>query len=401
MPSSVVTLDLGAGVAHIAGTTIGVRARQGGALEVGGRIVRPLHFGERWRLLDDVAAGESPLGAAVLAYAGDAATVDQAQAGDDEIAQIIALHLAGARPERAVPGFAAQLAQLGAAGWTPRDVFDADADLVDLLTVQTTDDPAGAEWTTIVVVPDVAAATSPADALRALERNLLDRRGFAESDEALTPARSQYRPTPEHPSGVDVPAPLSTQPEATWPWHVGGAGTPPAHHPVLPAVTGRADIASDLPETPVDDVPAEPSAPIGVPPPIRLAWSDRQGGGGQAMPGWRGAPPDSPRVDDPPDPAALPQAIAQPTGPQVLAGASTPGPPPARRATTGSHTAPTVVADSRVARRTGVAADPGRAGPDVFGVAADLGQAGLDVFGVADQLAALLDDESDLRGLRR
>jgi hypothetical protein len=105
------------------------------------------------------------------------------------------------------------------------------------------------------------------------------------------------------------------------------------------------------------------------------------------MPGWHDAPPDSPRVDDPPDPAALPQAIAQPTGPQVLAGASTPGPPPARRASAGSHTAPTVVADSRVARRTGVAAD--------------LGQAGLDVFGLADQLAALLDDESDLRGLRR
>ena len=120
MPNSVVTLDLAAGVAQLAGSSIAVRARPGGALYVGGRVIRPLSFGERWRVIDAASAAESPLGATVLAHASEPEAAGETQPVDDERAQVIALHLAGARPERTVPGFAAQLARLLAAGWAPR-----------------------------------------------------------------------------------------------------------------------------------------------------------------------------------------------------------------------------------------------------------------------------------------
>ena len=112
MPNPLVVVDLATGVAQIGSTTVEVRARPGGALVVGGRVIRPLLFGERWRLLDDVAAGDRSIGATVLAHACEPesmATVESSTA-DDEIAEVLALHLAGARPERTVQGFAEQLA---------------------------------------------------------------------------------------------------------------------------------------------------------------------------------------------------------------------------------------------------------------------------------------------------
>ncbi|WP_319453009.1 MULTISPECIES: hypothetical protein [unclassified Mycobacterium] len=387
MPISVVTLDLAAGVAQLAGSTIAVRARPGGALDVGGRVVRPLSFGERWRVLDDVASSDSPLGATVLAHAGEPETADQAQVADDEIAQIIALHLAGARPERAVPGFAAQLARLVAAGWAPRDVFDADADLVDLLTAEAPGEGDGSEWTSIVVAPDHPASAPLAETLRALERNLLDRMGSTESNDRPTPSDDRPRLVAESASSDDFPAPFPTVPEGSWPSHVGSAPTPAGLESMHP--TARAENASPLLVTPsAADGFVAPGEPVCVPRPIRLAWSDQQGAGGRPTSDWPSAPPVGPRVEDPPEPTGLPESAVASTVSTVCSTTSSLGASSPYRATlASSSTAPTVVDDTPIATRTAPGAAPG--------------QARLDVFGLADQLAALLDEESELRGLRR
>jgi hypothetical protein len=389
MPISVVTLDLAAGVAHIAGRTIAVRARPGGALDVGGRVVRPLRFGERWRVLDDVADSDSPLGATVLAHAGEPETADESQVADDEIGQIIALHLAGARPERAVPGFATQLARLVAAGWSPRDVFDADADLVDLLTAEAPGEGDGSEWTSIVVAPDQPASASLADTLRALERNLLDRMGSTGSDDRPTPSDDRPRLAAENPSSDDFPGAFPTGPEGTWPSPVGSARTPSGPEPLHLAATVRAEAESQSLVTPTaTDGFGVFSAPVSVPQPIRLAWSDPQGAGGRPTSDWPSAPAVGPRAEDPPDSTGRPEsAVASTVSTERSTTSSLGSSSPYRATLSSSNPAPTVVDDSPTAARTAPGAAPG--------------QARLDVFGLADQLATLLDEESELRGLRR
>jgi hypothetical protein len=321
-----------------------------------------------------------------LAHAGDPETADQTRVADDEVAHIIALHLAGARPERAVPGFAAQLTRLVAAGWAPRDVFDADADLVDLLTAEASGEGAGGEWTSIVVAPKGTASAPLAETLRALERNLLDRMGSSESDDPPTPSGRRHRIAPESPSSVDTPRPFRTEPEGTWPSHVGSARMPSVPAPVPGAATARAETASPA-RVASAVIDGAPGAPVNVPRPIRLAWSD-QSAGARPTADWPNAPSARPRVEDP-EPSGLPAddtggSWAVSAAPSVASSLGSSSPHRATLAT--SHPAPTVV-DDTIAARTAPGATPG--------------QARLDVFALADQLAALLDEESELRGLRR
>src|SRR5215208_1753018 len=99
MPNPLVAVDLTAGTARIADTTVAVRGQPGGGLILDDRVIRPLTFGERCRLLDDAAASGRSIGATVLARARARESATETSV-DDEIAQILAMHLAGARPER-------------------------------------------------------------------------------------------------------------------------------------------------------------------------------------------------------------------------------------------------------------------------------------------------------------
>jgi hypothetical protein len=127
---------------------------------------------------------------------------------------------------------------------------------------------------------------------------------------------------------------------------------------------------------------------VSVPQPIRLAWSDQQGAGGRPTSDWPSASSVSQRVEDPPEPAGRPESAVASTVSTVRSTTSSLGSSSPYRATfASSNPAPTVVDDSPTAARTAPGAAPG--------------QARLDVFGLADQLATLLDEESELRGLRR
>src|ERR1044072_670762 len=107
MTNPLVVVDLRAGTAHIADVTVTVRGQPGGALILDGRVIRPLSFGERRRALDDVAATGRSIGAMVLARACAPEPAAEPST-DDEVAQILAMHLAGARPERPVHAFDTQ-----------------------------------------------------------------------------------------------------------------------------------------------------------------------------------------------------------------------------------------------------------------------------------------------------
>ncbi len=423
MPRQVVVLDLAAGRASVGGTTVAVGARPGGGLLVGAHLIRPISFGERWRLLAG-SAGTS-IGAGILACASG-------RSGGDAAAAVLALHLAGARPERAVPGFAAQMERLTAAGWSPRDVFDADADLVDLLTEGAADAaPAPDEWTRIVLTGAGPAAAGPVDAaaagsvdevLHLLERDLRTRaaapassvgtvdglppaRGTAiigepnvepdrpAADQAATrrsgdPARVDQRHAPAPPAGGPDSAAPPAEPVRP-PRQIRSSGTRrhgSAAPPAVPASMSDPRTAAEAvpgrqpappaasPSSPADPFAAFP-APIGPPdPPIR--------GNGPGSAG-------DPRADPPGAAVGFPTPIAawsvQRPPTFGIAGPGRSWSAPAGAASAGA--APTVVRADPAASRVAPAAAVAPTAPDAFDI--------------ADSIAALLDEESDLRGLRR
>ena len=275
-------------------------------------------------------------------------------------------------------------------------MLDADADLVDLLTAEAPGDAVGGEWTSIVVGQRGPASTTVAETLRTLERNLLDRIGLTEPDEHSPEPDRPQRLGSEHPSRADFPG--SAPAEPTWSSRDGSAPTSSAPElvPLVAAQRGGADSPALVTPSVTDGFVtpgSTPGLPLSVPQPIRLAWSDQRATAGRAAPDLLGAPALGPRVEDRPRPPGLPASGAGHIGgsaavPAALPTPSSLGSASAHRARlAGTPTASTVVDDAPFAGRTAPAATPG---PPV-----------LDVFGLADQLAALLDDESDLRGLRR
>lgn len=410
MTGPVVVLDLAAGQARVGGTVVAVSAEPGGGLRYGETSLRALGFGERWRL---VAEQARELGRAVLASAAA-----PAPPGADQIAQVLALHLAGARTERTAPAFTAQLAALVATGWAPGEVLAAPADLIDLLTGtpngQSRDDSESSEdqgWTRIVwgavaaapspVVPEVAMVPDVAMVLRMLEADLLDRgapaavpgpaavlpdhnagweprpaawQGGARSDEGV---RAGQQPTPG-----DAPTPGREAPAA--PAQRAGETTPePTHTPNDPSAANPRPVPRDLTAAP-------PARPVAMP-----ANGDPESAPGRHLPA-RPAASEVPAREWAPRPAA-PQA---PPG----RGAGSPPVPirdswsadphdrsGAAAALTPSWTAAQLAPPLRSALRTPEAASRTPEAADRIPAAR--------VTALADLVAALLAEESDLRGL--
>ena len=394
-----VAIDLVAGRATLAGTTVLVRARSGGALEFEGRVIHPLRFGERWRLLEATTVSGS-LGANVLAAATDgdgtedAVAVRDAGTRGDTAAQVLALHLAGARVDRTAPGCAAQVAALIDKGWTARDVLDADADVIDLITADLradADRDMGSDgWTRIELAPtdtDDAdtpgtPATTVTELVRMLERQLLERIAPVEltagdDDSAPTARRAAVDGEPADPAngkataatngganGVQGAAPGGVvSPARTR----GSAGRDGVSHTTVPQESSTAG---------VEQLPAHPQ-------PIRTGWSGEPGWATPTLASATGTAsvltfPNIRDVGAPVLASSAPRAVAPPpSAPSLVPRAG------ARAAV--------IEPDAAVSRTAPFAA------PAADRVAAT----SVEAFAVADELAALLDEESDLRGLRR
>ncbi len=410
MTGPVVVLDLAAGQARVGGTVVAVSAEPGGGLRYGETSLRALGFGERWRL---VAEQARELGRAVLA---SAAVLPPP--GDDQIAQVLALHLAGARTERRAPAFTAQLAALVATGWAPGEILAAPADLVDLITGTPNAEPRdGSEspeeqgWTRIVLGA-VEAAPSPvvpdvAEVLRALEADLRDRgappaapgpapvlpdqsaswetrpvawRGRDGSDEG---ARATQRPTPG-----DAPTPGRAAPAAPA-QHTGQTTPELSPAPNDPAATPRPsprDLTATPPARrvamPLNGDPESgarsylPARPAATEVPAR-AWAPRPAAPA-VRPGRGAGSPPVPIRDS---------WLADPHAPAGSAGTLIP-----------SWTAGQLAPPSHNALRTPEAAARTPQAAARTPQAADRIPAAR-VAAVADLVAALLDEESDLRGL--
>ncbi|ORV25017.1 hypothetical protein AWB98_19170 [Mycolicibacterium conceptionense] len=379
MADPIVSLDLAACRAWIAGVAVAVQPRPGGGLVFGQRIIRPLRFGERWRLLDAAVNAGNRIGATVLACATEVASTPET----DTIAEVLALHLAGARPERSTPGFTAQLATLTAAGWEPPAVFDTDADLIDLLTSEV---PGGTAdgWTSIVLTAADGGAGSAAEALRVLEGELLSRLLPTAADaptnpEVLNEFRLAADVATESVVPVDLrrpaadPVPAGVAAPACAPVKDTDAAPPATAVPVDIEAQNR--LGAKRPGVPGPGATPAPGPAVSpaFPVPIRATRSA----------GWHAAssplpPVDAPDVDHRADPHPVPPWPAD-QGSHAWAQR------PAYRAYVPAATEATVVRDERSASRAQRLAAP---------VAADI-----DPFDTANLVAVLLNEESDLRGL--
>ncbi len=392
MPNPLVVVDLTAGAAHVAGATVAVRGQPGGGLTLDGRVIRPLTFGDRCRLIDDASANRRSIGATVLARACDRESAAEPSTGD-QIAQILAMHLAGARPERRALVFEAQLSWLVSAGWKPNDVFDTDADLVDLLTADALGTQAEDDWTTILLVPDHAAACSLTEVLLTLEQSLLERMVSTDLDDGVG-CRAPHRVALESPPAsvahverdtgedtLDVDQPV-TAPRGALP---STRGAPASSGPTV----GQAGLDLDTSVAPsteryyaADHFNTAIALP-NVPWPIRAGWP----GHSAANAGPESGGDDAPTARAPQDPSTVAVRIPEPILTRGQMPSHFQGRRPPNRATPPAGAASTVAHLDPVATRTAPLATRS--------------PAGLDTLESADQLAALLDDESDLRGLRR
>ncbi|MCV7363842.1 hypothetical protein [Mycolicibacterium neworleansense] len=385
MADPIVALDLATRRAWVAGVAVAVQPRPGGGLAVGDRVIRPLRFGERWRVVDDAVNGGNRIGATVLAWATEspAAPATGAHADAATIAEVLALHLAGARPERKTPGFSAQLATLTAAGWDSRAVFDTDADLIDLLTTEASDGGAVDGWTSIVLTTGPE-PVSPAEALRILEGDLLGRLAAAEADEPSNPDVPSACPSGADAGTQSVP-PLGSRRAAADGAATGTAAPIPGRHadaeppgtavPNLgPAPKIRDDNHSGTTEPgerPASHPATEPAFPV----PIRATGST----------GWPAAGPWLPPIAGPGVDNHAAQCPVPPTGHADQRSDERTEPPAHRVSAAAVTEAPNVVRDDPTAPRAERLAAPAATGADPFDT--------------ANLVAALLDEESDLRGL--
>lgn len=404
MTGPVVVLDLAAGQARVADAVVPVSAEPDGGLRYGSIALRPLSFGERWRV---VAEDPRELGRAVLA--GAAAPTRPIA---DVVAEVLALHLAGARPDRPVPGFSAQVAALVAAGWTPGDVLAAPADLVDLLTSELAaaqrggssagagDDPG---WTRIVLGPapalERAEGLDVTGALQLLEADLRGR-GVHANTAAARESGAAAAPTP---TLTDISVPVHGDIPGTGP--IPAAGAP-----------GRPDDVLQDPPGPVRHSPQSPRARRSAP-----AAAAQHPAESNLEPAGLGQAPlplelrpiplsrRSPTAGQPTAPSLPDTAVPAPTGQLSGPARVTPAVPadPAHsllplwpEAPRGSSIAPPVPI------RSSWLADASPRSTPVASLAPHwaTGEQPTHPTGTAelsDRIAALLDEESDLRGLLR
>lgn len=195
------------GSAIIAGTRYAIRdVGTHGEIQLGaedGIVLRPLTYGERSRIVGRLAGAPNTVdavGAAVLR----AATM-RPGSGDHAVAEILALVLAGANAD--APPFATTLLTVaGAAGWSLRDIDEADAETIDQLAMQlgaVVADPDDG-WSRIVLVDDVQ-ATSLDEVRRELAERLIARAGVVANVTAIpetsTAAQAEQLLTPLPASG--------------------------------------------------------------------------------------------------------------------------------------------------------------------------------------------------------
>jgi len=172
MPVAAVIIDIGAGHAHVGDQVIDVApvtSGPAGSLAVGRLVLRPLTFGERLRLVREVAGGpvstDSARALAASVLSASLVTGDAADAEFVAATESVALHLAGARLDVTSPGFADSAGLLAQAyGWSAVDVTDAAADLIDDLarSVAAVGDPADDGWTSVVLAGDTEVAAASA-----------------------------------------------------------------------------------------------------------------------------------------------------------------------------------------------------------------------------------------------
>jgi hypothetical protein len=182
-----VVVDVGAGVARIGDAVLRIRPAPGG-LAVGDVVLRPLRFGERMRLVAGALAspghdddGARALAAAVLRAASDDGP--EPEESERPAVEALALHLAGARLGTArPPGFATCAGLLSRAlGWGASEVVDVEADLADRLAGDVERSLAGMDdggWTRIVLSegsPLGTGAPQPVAESAAQARDLLAR----------------------------------------------------------------------------------------------------------------------------------------------------------------------------------------------------------------------------------
>ncbi|CRZ14816.1 hypothetical protein [Mycolicibacterium neworleansense] len=350
MADPIVALDLATRRAWVAGVAVAVQPRPGGGLAVGDRVIRPLRFGERWRVVDDAVNGGNRIGATVLAWATESP---------------------------AAP------ATLTAAGWDSRAVFDTDADLIDLLTTEASDGGAVDGWTSIVLTTGPE-PVSPAEALRILEGDLLGRLAAAEADEPSNPDVPSACPSGADAGTQSVP-PLGSRRAAADGAATGTAAPIPGRHadaeppgtavPNLgPAPKIRDDNHSGTTEPgerPASHPATEPAFPV----PIRATGST----------GWPAAGPWLPPIAGPGVDNHAAQCPVPPTGHADQRSDERTEPPAHRVSAAAVTEAPNVVRDDPTAPRAERLAAPAATGADPFDT--------------ANLVAALLDEESDLRGL--
>jgi hypothetical protein len=205
-----VIADPASGAAVVAGTRVAMSASANGAFRfggAGGRVLRPLTFGERTELVSAASAlpaARDAVAAAILA----AATLEPGE-GAATLMEALAMWLAGAAFDG--PDFMkTTLLVARAAGWPPHELFAAQAREIDRLAVQLDEQRRASEWTSLVFAE---APAETIDAVRArFADRLLHRSNAAVVEEESSEERTAAGAAREHAERRSLPVHAATAP---------------------------------------------------------------------------------------------------------------------------------------------------------------------------------------------
>jgi|GEM_PF-3899285 len=198
-----VAIDIVGGQAYAGDAAVAIAAADAvwpGALRFeDGLVIRPLTFGERLRMVRHAATTGSPadtLAQAVLAAATVEAALTEPDATTRTVQEILALTLAGADQE-GPPFVDTMLALARGAHWTPDQIDRGEAAALDLIAQRLTPDPADDGWMRIAF--EAPAELSTTALRRQLALNLLKRLDVSVPLAEREPAKEQeaFGPPPE------------------------------------------------------------------------------------------------------------------------------------------------------------------------------------------------------------
>jgi hypothetical protein len=441
---SAVRLDLVGGVAHLGDQSVAIEDAPQDGLTVEGWTIRPLDFGER----DRSVRGAADVAASVLAAAS-------LEAGPEPSlpAEILALHLAGADPDRERRGFDETLLLVARrSGWTPTEILATEARLVDRLADEAVppDVDAGGWRSVVFRPPDAPTPSELREQLAADFRRRASASVSVASDAAPTSAPDaspRIRPDEQAhaPDDRETPEPGETAPRESA--STRDTARRPSHPSEAPPGRAEAKVSADVAanarrsrtsSAPVKGAPRARSTPEPGPErprvgPGRLSagsvvGAPRAGASASAAPVAAGeidardessAPPSAAAsLRSAPVRGAAPSSEAGIGAPSVPHEGSRPRPLPHGRAPT-ANTAPATVASARPGARPAGGPLVGRidAAPGVATLATPGAEAAsrlaswtahspsaLDVHeededALMDRIAAALDAEADLRGV--